>query len=197
LWIHRRSPIHSYFSGKRAIEHDSEIIFTADGANSLDVNMIRNIRELIDILTREQALFREYLGLLNEQQEHLIQNDMDKIRASTDRINTLAHEAADLEDSRRAILSRISGTASAEPEKLIVSRLLAIFDNPKFRDLERFRDAMLEIHQRIDDQKARNELLIEQSIKMISQTPWTWRRALSSMDRELARATKIAGRQTC
>jgi flagellar biosynthesis/type III secretory pathway chaperone len=132
--------------------------------------MESNLRELIDILTREQVVFQEYLGLIRDQQKHLIQNDLDAVKDSTDRINALAKEAANLENSRRDILSSISIKIDTEPVRLDVSRLLAIFDNPRFKELEHFKDTMLEIHNRIGEQNTRNELLIEQSIRMISQT---------------------------
>jgi len=132
--------------------------------------MSNRLNELIDVLTREQVVFQEYLALLNEQQAHLIQNDLDGVKSSTDKINELAQEASNLEGSRRLILTRISKEANTEPEKLSISKLIAIFDNPRFKELERFKNAMIETYQRINEQKARNELLIEQSIKMISQT---------------------------
>lgn len=132
--------------------------------------MDNNLNELIDILTREQAVFQEYLELLIERQEHLIQNEGGGSGADMYRINELAMEAAILEDNRRIILSRISRGIMIESERLSISRILSIFDNPRFNDLERFKDTMLEIYQHISEQKTKNEYLIEQSIKSISQT---------------------------
>ncbi len=132
--------------------------------------MNKHINELIDILTREQAVFRKYLEFLNKQQELLIQNDPDGVRTITERINALAQEAANLESSRRVILAGISMEADTEPARPAISRIMALWDNPCFRDLECLKEAMLGIHQRVNEQKARNEMLIEQSIAMISQT---------------------------
>ena len=129
-----------------------------------------NLNKLIDVLTREQAVFQEYLELLIERQEYLIRSEEDGNGADMDRINELAVEAASLEDSRRIILSRISSGTMTEAERLSISKILSIFENPRFKDLERFKDAMLEIYQHVSEQKTRNEFLIEQSIELISQT---------------------------
>ena len=129
-----------------------------------------NLNELIDILTREQAVFQEFLELLNEHQRQLLRGDLDGIGPDKDRISALALEAANLEKIRRTVLSRIARGIMAESERKSIARILSVFDNPRFEGLERFKDTMLEIYRHISDQKTRNEFLIEQSITMISQT---------------------------
>lgn len=132
-------------------------------------------------MTKEQAVFQKYLKLLTEQQSHLVHNDPESTSDNTDKINALAREAADLENRRREILSRLTEQLDAGADEMNISRLIAIFKGQKFRDLEGFKDAMLETHKRINSQKAKNDLLVERSIEMISQ------------NRQLIRAIKNPG----
>jgi hypothetical protein len=127
------------------------------------------LNQLINILTKEQELFQQYLDLLTQQQEHLVHNDLDSIRTNAEKINVLVREAADLENSRRFVLVRISQRINADSEKPNLTELLSAFEGPRFKNLERFKDTIFETYNRINEQKARNELLIDQSIKMISQ----------------------------
>jgi hypothetical protein len=128
------------------------------------------LNELIDTLIREQALLREYLGLLTRQHEHLIRNNLEGLKGNAMLIDALTDEAANLECRRRLLLLRLSERAGTDADSPDISDLSAILDASRFKQLERFKEALLEFHRRIDEQEARNETLIEQSVKMISQT---------------------------
>lgn len=128
------------------------------------------LNELIDILSSEHKVFEEYLHLLTEQQEHLIQNNLAGIKSNIEKINMLAEEAANLENGRRRLMGRISESMRLKPSDISLSRLLERVNSPNLKEMERLKDTILEVHDKISYQKTRNELLIEQSLRIINQT---------------------------
>jgi hypothetical protein len=128
------------------------------------------LNELTALLSQEEKVFRDYLDLLSQQQEYLITNDLAGIKATIEKINILAQEATNLENGRRRILGRLSELAQLGSGDLNISGLLEKFKGPNFRELEKLKDAILKIHEKIVEQKTRNELLIDQSMSMITQT---------------------------
>jgi len=134
------------------------------------MNMEKHINELAAILKAENAVFVRYLEKLGEQQRCLIENDLAGIKASVEQINVLAQEAMNLETGRRSIIDRLSRQLGVEPSDVSLSQLLEKFKGPRFDELQRLKDMILDVHGKVTAQKHRNELLIEQSMSVIRQT---------------------------
>jgi hypothetical protein len=132
--------------------------------------MDSRITELTAILQKEEKVFQDYLGLLTQQQENLIKNDLSGIKSSIEKINELAQDAANLENGRRKVVSKLSQNLGMNPEDINISRILESLDGPKFDELESFKNKILEFHRKIASQKRRNQLLIDQSMNVINQT---------------------------
>ena len=132
--------------------------------------MSTEINELADILSREQDIFREYLDLLTEQQRYLMCNDVESVKETIERINKLAQDAADLENGRARMVRRLQEGGKLTPEQNSLGTILKKFEGPQFAELALLKETLLEIHQKIIEQKTRNELLIEQSMKTIAHT---------------------------
>lgn len=128
------------------------------------------IKELAEILSREQEVYQKYLELLTEQQRHLMKNDVNSVKATTDLINHLAQEAADLESGRARVMSRLKRIGALKPGQDSLAKILEKFKGPQFDELEKLKSTLLDVHSRIKDQSARNELLIANSMKMIANT---------------------------
>ncbi len=132
--------------------------------------MDRELKELTEILRAEKEVFVKYFEKLTDQQKALIENNLDDIRSSVEQISVLAQEAVNLENGRRMVIDRLSKKLGMAAEDVSMGKLLEKFKGPNFEELERLKNTILEIHQKVKTQKNRNELLIEQSMSVIRQT---------------------------
>jgi hypothetical protein len=126
------------------------------------------LNDLTKILLREQEVYTRYLGLLSEQQEYLVANDLDGIKGTVEKINAFAEEASNLENGRRRVLGKISKLGGIKTGEMNITGLLERLGSSRLEDLEKIREQFLAIQRKISEQRTRNELLIEQSMKMIS-----------------------------
>jgi hypothetical protein len=132
--------------------------------------MERELKELINILNAEYEVFVKYLERLTEQQQYLIENDLDGIKASVEKINVLAQDAVNLETGRRSIIGKLSERLAMNPEDVTIGKLIENFKGPNFEELESLKNTILDIYAKVNTQKKRNQLLIEQSMGIIRQT---------------------------
>jgi hypothetical protein len=130
--------------------------------------MDNELNELTTILSHEQELYQRYLELLTEQQGYLVANDIVGIRNTIDRINALAQEATNLENNRRKLVSRLSKIYRLKDGEMNISILLEKLSGTRYTELEQLKQTFLDIQGKIREQKVRNELLIDQSMKMIT-----------------------------
>lgn len=130
--------------------------------------MDQGLKELTTILSREQEIFQGCLELLIEQQNHLMSNDIDGIQATVEKINALSQEAANLENGRRRLLDRITRASRLKPEEIDLTKLLEKLGGPIFQEFVRLKDTLIDIQEKINEQRVRNELLIDQSMRVIS-----------------------------
>jgi ABC-type branched-subunit amino acid transport system ATPase component len=132
--------------------------------------MEKDLTELINILNAEYEVFVRYLERLTEQQQYLIENNLDGITISLEKINTLAQYAVNLETGRRRIIESLSERLAMNPEDITIGKLIENFKGPNFEELEGLKNTILDIYIKVNRQKKRNELLIEQSMGIIKQT---------------------------
>jgi hypothetical protein len=132
--------------------------------------MEKELRELESILKAEQKLFAIYLEKLTEQQKHLIENNLNGLRDTIEKISILAQEAMTLENGRKNVISRISDKLKIDKDDITLSKLLDRFKEHNFEDLERLRNTILDTHVKATAQRERNELLINQSMSVIRNT---------------------------
>jgi hypothetical protein len=132
--------------------------------------MDAEIRELAEILSREQEVYQKYLELLTEQQRYLMNNDVNSVKATTDLINHLAQEAADLESGRARVMNRLQRLGALKPGQDTLARIMEKFKGPQFDELEKLKETLLDVHSKIKEQSTRNELLIANSMQMIANT---------------------------
>ncbi len=136
----------------------------------IQITMEKELTELINILNAEYEVFVKYLERLTEQQQFLIENDLGGIKISVEKINTLAQDAVNLETGRRRIIESLSERLAMNPEEITIGKLIEKFKGPNFEELEGLKNTILDIHDKVNKQKKRNELLIEQSMGIIKQT---------------------------
>ncbi len=132
--------------------------------------MQNELNELIKILSAEHKIYQDYLQCLIEQQEFLIQSDLKGIKTSIDKISVLAQKAMNMENGRRTVISRLSAKLGMNPHDVTVSKILQQFEGPRFEELDKLKDKILDTYSKVINQKTRNELLIDQSMNIIQQT---------------------------
>ena len=132
--------------------------------------MDTQLEELIKILQREEKIFREYLELLTEQQGNLMKNDLEAIRQGIQKISQLAGIATELENARRIIVAKLSEKLRVKPNDINLSEMLDKVNGAPFDELESLKNKVLEFHEKIMSQSRRNELLINQSMNILSQS---------------------------
>ncbi len=132
--------------------------------------MERELKELINILNAEYDVFVKYLEKLSEQQQYLIENDLDGVKASIEKINILAQNAVNLETGRRRIIETLSEKLAMNPDDITIGKLIENLKGPNFEELEELKNTILDIYAKVNRHKKRNELLIEQSMGIIRQT---------------------------
>jgi hypothetical protein len=130
--------------------------------------MDNELKELTAILSREQEIFQSYLEILTEQQNHLMANDLEAIQVTVDKIDALTREATELENGRRGLLAAITRPSRLNPDEINLTKLLEKLGGPIFQEFVKLNDTLIDIQKRINEQRIRNELLIDQSMQMIS-----------------------------
>ena len=132
--------------------------------------MEKELKQLIGMLDAEYDVFVKYFERLVEQQQYLIENDLDGIKTSVESINVLARNAKNLETGRCRIIERLSKKLALNPEDITIGKLIENFKGPNLEELEGLKNTILDIYAKVNRQKRRNELLVEQSLGTIRQT---------------------------
>lgn len=127
------------------------------------------INQLIDIISKEAALFESFLELLQRQKEMLVANDLDGLQEVTERQHEKLTESRILSKQREELVARIKAARAIDGD-LTVSRLLQLVDQNEAQQLTRLRDLILELNQKINDSRNTNAMLLNQSREFVAKT---------------------------
>jgi len=124
---------------------------------------------LIDIISREAALFEQFLVLLERQQRALVDNDLDELNLVTERQREKLAESAILNREREEVLDSIRKSNAIDGD-LTVSRLVEMVDRNRADRLTSLREAILSLNDRILHVRNQNAMLINKSREYIKKT---------------------------
>jgi hypothetical protein len=127
------------------------------------------VQELIGILKKEASLFETFLELLERQQTALVQNDLTAINEVTERQREKIIEAGILSKKRGQIVRRLSEDYETR-EDLTVSHLIETLTSGQAEILNRLRETILDLNDRIGKMRSQNEMLIDRSREIIMKT---------------------------
>ncbi len=127
------------------------------------------VQELIGILKKEASLFETFLELLDRQQTALVQNDLTVINEVTERQREKIIEAGILSRKRGQIIRRLSEDYETR-EDLTVSHLIETLTSGQAEILNRLRETILDLNDRIGKMRSQNEMLIDRSREIIMKT---------------------------
>ncbi len=127
------------------------------------------INQLIDIISKEAALFESFLELLQRQKEMLVTNDLEGLQAITERQHEKLAESRILNKQREELVVRIKAARSIDGD-LTVSRLLALVDEGQAERLRQLRELIFELNNKINDSRNTNAMVLNQSREFVSKT---------------------------
>jgi flagellar biosynthesis/type III secretory pathway chaperone len=123
---------------------------------------------LISVIGEEAVLFEKFLLLLENQQEALIANRPDDVKAITAQLQQVVTRAQRLEERRMRVVDDIRGQSGATD--LNVARICDMADVERSMQLRHLRETVLSLYGHIEETRMRNGLLIEQSLEQIRYT---------------------------
>ncbi|MEW5993888.1 MAG: flagellar protein FlgN [Candidatus Zixiibacteriota bacterium] len=127
------------------------------------------VEPLIDILGKEAALFESFLELLERQQKALVANDTDELDRITELQREKMTESRILNRQREEVVAQIK-SANAIDGDVNVSRLLEIVDENQAAQLEKLRQLILNLTDKITRTRNRNAMLLNRSREYIART---------------------------
>ncbi len=127
------------------------------------------INQLIDIISREAALFESFLELLQRQKEMLVANDLDGLQQVTERQHEKLTESRILNKQREELVAQIKAARAIDGD-LTVSRLIALVDQDQAERLRQLRELILELNDKINSSRNSNAMLLNQSREFVAKT---------------------------
>jgi len=127
------------------------------------------INKLIQLIGREAALFESFLELLEEQKRMLVDNDAEGLRRVTEVQREKLVESQLLDKERQALIEEIGRTHDVDDD-LTVSRLLEFTDRDQADRLQRLKELILDLNDRITRARNTNVMLLNQSREFIART---------------------------
>lgn len=127
------------------------------------------INRLVEIISKEAALFESFLELLEQQKELLVANDVVGLTRITEEQQRRLIESQLLDRERRQLVERIKAANEIEDD-LTVTRLIELVDDTQARRLRELTEVILSLNEKITETRNSNAMLLNQSREFISRT---------------------------
>ncbi len=127
------------------------------------------INKLIDLISKEAAIFESFLELLEKQQEMLVKNDAEGLNRITDLQREKLVESQLMNKRRLELVHEIKIANNIEGD-LNVTRLLEIVDQDQADRLQRLQRFILDLNEKINRTRNQNAMLLNRSREYILKT---------------------------
>ena len=124
---------------------------------------------MIDIISREAALFESFLELLERQKEMLVANDLDGLNEVVQRQREKLIESKLLNKEREKLVAAIKASRDIEGD-LTVTRLLKLVDEDQANRLSQLREIIYSLNDKITATRNTNAMLLNRSREFIAHT---------------------------
>lgn len=124
---------------------------------------------MIDIISKEAALFESFLELLERQKEMLVANDLDGLNEVVQRQREKFIESKLLNKQRENLVAAIKTARDIEGD-LTVTRLLKLVDEDQANRLSQLRDIIYSLNEKITTSRNTNAMLLNRSREFIART---------------------------
>jgi flagellar biosynthesis/type III secretory pathway chaperone len=127
------------------------------------------IAKLIDIISKEAALFESFLELLERQKQMLVANNVEGLTEVTALQQEKLSESRALSRRREQILNQIKLDHTLGSD-VTISRLVALADESQAARLMQLRRVILSLNEKINDARNTNAMLLNQSRDFVAKT---------------------------
>jgi len=122
---------------------------------------------LIKLIHKEVDSLENFLKLLNEEEECLINNRYDRLEQSILKQEQALIQAKQFEKERMEITSGLYEGFKMDPENASLPKLVKFLDSSYSSKLEELQKTLLDLHRKVENQRERNEELIKDSMSYI------------------------------
>ncbi|PWB70670.1 hypothetical protein C3F09_08820 [candidate division GN15 bacterium] len=127
------------------------------------------IAKLIDIISKEAALFESFLELLERQKQMLVTNNVSGLNEITALQQEKLSESRALSRRREQLISRIRQDHTLDGD-VTLARLAALADENQATRLMQLRSVILSLNEKINDARNTNAMLLNQSREFVART---------------------------
>lgn len=131
------------------------------------VDMDHYFSELIDILKHEIRSFNTIVELLILEQKGLVECNNVLLLEVLERQEDVFSSIACLEKSRMDIIRKIAEKIGEDPDRLTISKLSIIVDDPLKKELVETAHVLLKINEDLKQKKTTNNMLIKQGAMIV------------------------------
>jgi len=129
--------------------------------------MERAYQELVSVLGKELALFKELRSLLDQETKPLIEMDTKAIEANVKAKQTLELRLKILEQSRLQIVSQMAQALRIDPADATLKNLARFAPNGQRERLVRAREAFIRLTGEIQEKVEKNGQLVQSSLRVV------------------------------
>ncbi len=127
------------------------------------------IENLITGLNEEYAVYEKLLEVSMEKTSSIISNNLDRLKATTDKEQALVDVITSYESKRNSTMANIASVLNKKASELKISDVVSFLDGqPEFREpLVEINEKLAKIARKLKDVNAHNQNLIMESLSMI------------------------------
>jgi hypothetical protein len=127
----------------------------------------KDVIGLIELIQKEVDSLENFLWLLTEEEECLINNRFNQLQESIHKQEQAILRAKQLEKERMEMTAWLSAGVNFNQERTSLSKLIQLLDSSYSSKLEELQKTLLELHRKVEAQRDRNEELIKESMGYI------------------------------
>jgi len=128
------------------------------------------IEQLVSVVAEEAEHCERILTLLRHQQRHLVEGNVEELRANVLEQENAMRRSRELEQRRQTLLDNLAQTPAFDGERPGLARLITTLSDDYGRRLETLRTSMTHSIQQVIKTKEQNQMLIERSLFNINET---------------------------
>lgn len=142
------------------------------GSTSVDhrEELERALSDLVAVIDREVALFRQLLETLNRQHQAVLQKEEDPVLQSTAQVQEIVDAARRLDQHRVAKTAEVSSRLGLEMEQPTLSQIIPLVEGQYAERLRELREMLLSLTQRVQQTNLRNQKLLQRALQMVTKS---------------------------
>lgn len=127
------------------------------------------IEELIEVLRKEEAVYKELLPIAEKKTQVIIKNDLTALQEITEQEQRTIETVTALEHKRDEVIVNMGVVLNRNPKTLTLKKLIGLLEKQPNEQMElsKLHDSLTSLLKKLSDANLRNQSLIEQSLEMI------------------------------